>query len=213
MSVSAAKELCNSLREFLSSCKRELRTLVRDQPRCGQPDASRCTRNNSDLIPHIHKPDSTPFTVETPDLVVSNNDARTPPFIRLDIYDEGSIHADVVGGRESIGLTATTAPRPVVRGFRWWKRRARGAVAKAEHHPMAKSNPVNETRFANPVEPAKRQSRANVKEARRTAKAQKRRTRSKDAIGGRNGTRPPSGKTDQTADLPRPARSPERCND
>ena len=37
------------------------------------------------------------------------------------------------------------------RGFRWWKGRAWGAVAQAEHHPMAKSNPVNETRRARMV--------------------------------------------------------------
>ena len=38
------------------------------------------------------------------------------------------------------------------RGFRWWKHRAWGAVAQAEDHPMAKSNPVDETRIADPVE-------------------------------------------------------------
>src|SRR6476660_7817840 len=59
------------------------------------------------------------------------------------------------------------------RGFRWWKGRARGAVAQAEHHPMAKSNPVNETRIADPVEPAKRQPRANVKKAGGATKATK----------------------------------------
>ena len=80
------------------------------------------------------------------------------------------------------------------RGFRWWKHRAWGAVAQAEHHPMAKSNSVDETRIADLVQPAKPQSRANVKKARRTAKAQKRRTRSKGAVGTRSGTRPASGK-------------------
>ena len=80
------------------------------------------------------------------------------------------------------------------RGFRWWKHRAWGAVAQAEHHPMAKSNPVDETRIADPVEPAKPQRRANVKKARRTAKAQKRGTRRKGAVGSRNGTKPASGK-------------------
>ena len=44
-----------------------------------------------------------------------------------------------------------------LRGFRWWKHRAWGAVAQAEHHPMAKSNPVDETRIADPVERTKRQ--------------------------------------------------------
>ena len=59
---------------------------------------------------------------------------------------------------------------------------------------MAKSNPVDETRIADPVEPTKPQPRANVKKARRTAKAQKRRTRRKGAVGSRNGTKPASGK-------------------
>ena len=75
-----------------------------------------------------------------------------------------------------------------LRGFRWWRHRAWGAVAQAEHHPMAKSNPVDETRIADPVESAKPQSRPNVK------KAQTRRTRSKGAVGSRNGTKPASGK-------------------
>ena len=77
-----------------------------------------------------------------------------------------------------------------LRGFGWWKRRAWGAVAQAEHHPMAKSNPVDETRIADPVEPAKRQPRANAKKAGGTTKAPKRRTRRKGAIGSRNGTKP-----------------------
>jgi hypothetical protein len=59
---------------------------------------------------------------------------------------------------------------------------------------MAKSNPVNDTRIADPVERAKHKSRANVKKAPRTAKAQKRRTRSKGAVGSRSGTKPVSGK-------------------
>jgi len=69
-----------------------------------------------------------------------------------------------------------------------------GRVAQAEHHPMAKSNPVDETRIADPVEPAKPQPRATVKKAGRTAKAQKRRTCKKGAVGSRNGTKPASGK-------------------
>jgi hypothetical protein len=59
---------------------------------------------------------------------------------------------------------------------------------------MAKSNPVEETRIADPVGPAKSQSRPNVKKTRRTAKAQKRRTRSRSAVGSRNGTKRASGK-------------------
>jgi hypothetical protein len=59
---------------------------------------------------------------------------------------------------------------------------------------MSKSNSVDETRIADPVEPANPQSRANVKKASRTAKAQKRRTRSKGASGSRKGTKPASGK-------------------
>jgi Protein of unknown function (DUF3489) len=74
-----------------------------------------------------------------------------------------------------------------LRGFGWWKHRAWGAVAQAEHHPMSKSNPVDETRIADPVEPAKRQPRANVRKARKLAKTLKGRTR-KGAV--RNGTKP-----------------------
>ena len=81
-----------------------------------------------------------------------------------------------------------------LRGFGWWKHRAWGAVAQAEHHPMAKSNPVDHTRIADPVQPAKRQPRPNVKKARRTAKAQKRRTLREGAVGARNGTKPAAGK-------------------
>ena len=83
---------------------------------------------------------------------------------------------------------AQVAGLQVVEGRAW------GAVAQAEHHPMAKSNPVNETRIADPVEPAKRQPRATVKKAGGAAKAQKRRTRRKGAVGSRNGTKPASGK-------------------
>jgi predicted Zn-dependent protease len=57
---------------------------------------------------------------------------------------------------------------------------------------MTKSHPVDETRIADPVEPAKHQPRANVKKARKLAKAQRRRTRRKGAV--RNGTKPASGK-------------------
>jgi hypothetical protein len=59
---------------------------------------------------------------------------------------------------------------------------------------MAKSNPVDEIRIADPVEPAKPQPRATVKKAGRTAKAQKLRTRKKGAVGSSNGTRPAAGK-------------------
>ena len=62
---------------------------------------------------------------------------------------------------------------------------------------MAKSNPVDETRIAeiaDPVDPAKPRSRPNVKKARRTATAEKRRARSKEAVSSRSGTKPASGK-------------------
>ena len=59
---------------------------------------------------------------------------------------------------------------------------------------MAKSNPVDETRIADPAEQAKPQRRANVKKARRIATARKRGTRNKDTVGSRNGTKPASGK-------------------
>jgi len=59
---------------------------------------------------------------------------------------------------------------------------------------MAKSNPVDETRIADPVEPAKPRSHLDVKRAHRTAKAQKRQTRSKGAVGRGDGTKPAGGK-------------------
>lgn len=59
---------------------------------------------------------------------------------------------------------------------------------------MAKSNAVDERRIADPVEPTKRQPRATARKAGVTAKAQKRQTRSKGAVGSRNGTKPASGK-------------------
>jgi hypothetical protein len=59
---------------------------------------------------------------------------------------------------------------------------------------MAKSNSVDKMRVADPVELAKRQSRPDVKRARKTAKAQKCRTRSKGTVGSRDGTKPASGK-------------------
>jgi hypothetical protein len=59
---------------------------------------------------------------------------------------------------------------------------------------MPKSTSADETRTADPVELAKRQRRSNVKRAAGTAKAQKRRTRSKGAVGSRNGTKPAVGK-------------------
>jgi hypothetical protein len=59
---------------------------------------------------------------------------------------------------------------------------------------MAKSNPVDETRIADPVEPAKPQPRASVRRARKLAKEQKRRTHRKGAVGSRDGTKPATGK-------------------
>ena len=85
-------------------------------------------------------------------------------------------------------------PSAQLRGFRWWKHRAWGAVAQAEHHPMAKSNPVDETRIADPVERTKRQRRSNAKKAAGTAKAPKQQRRRKSAVGSRNGTKPASGR-------------------
>ena len=59
---------------------------------------------------------------------------------------------------------------------------------------MTKSNFIDETRTADPAEPAKQRSRPDVKKARRTAKALKRQPRAKGAVGSRNGTKPASGK-------------------
>jgi Protein of unknown function (DUF3489) len=58
---------------------------------------------------------------------------------------------------------------------------------------MAKSNPVDETRIADPVEPAKRQRHSNAKKAAGTAKVPKQQRRRKSAVGSRNGT-PASGR-------------------
>jgi len=57
---------------------------------------------------------------------------------------------------------------------------------------MAKSNSVDETRIADPVEPAKRQRRSNAKKAAGTAKAPKQQRRKKSTVGSRNGTKPAS---------------------
>ena len=59
---------------------------------------------------------------------------------------------------------------------------------------MAKSNPVDETRIADPVERTKRQRHSNAKKAAGTAKAPKQQRRRKSAIGSRNGTKPASGR-------------------
>ena len=59
---------------------------------------------------------------------------------------------------------------------------------------MAKSNPVDETRIADPVERTKRQRRSNAEKATGTAKAPKQQRRRKSAIGSRNGTKPASGR-------------------
>jgi hypothetical protein len=57
---------------------------------------------------------------------------------------------------------------------------------------MTKSNPIDETRTADPAEPAKRQRRTNAKRADGTPKAPKRQPCSKGAVGSRNGTKPVS---------------------
>ena len=59
---------------------------------------------------------------------------------------------------------------------------------------MAKSNSVDETRIADPVERTKRQRRSNAEKAAGTAKAPKQQRRRKSAVGSRNGTKPASGK-------------------
>jgi hypothetical protein len=63
-----------------------------------------------------------------------------------------------------------------------------------EHHPMAKSNFVDETRTADSAEPAKRQRRANTKKTDGTPKTPKRQPRSKGAVSTRSGTKSASGK-------------------
>ena len=75
-------------------------------------------------------------------------DSRT---FGLDFYGEGSVHAGVVGCVESIAPTAESAS-PQWRGFGWWVRRAWGAAAQPENHPMARSYPVDETKIADASE-------------------------------------------------------------
>jgi predicted Zn-dependent protease len=57
---------------------------------------------------------------------------------------------------------------------------------------MAKSNPVDETRIADPVERTKRLRHSNAKKAAGTAKVPKQQRRRKSAVGSRNGTKPAS---------------------
>ena len=60
---------------------------------------------------------------------------------------------------------------------------------------MAKSNPVDETRIADPVEPDQAPAPLRMRRRRRgTAKAPKQQLRRKGAVGSRNGTKPASGK-------------------
>jgi hypothetical protein len=58
-----------------------------------------------------------------------------------------------------------------------------------EDHPMPKSNPVDETRIADAVEPTKRQQRSHAKKAGRTTKA-RRDARRKGAVASRTRTKP-----------------------
>jgi hypothetical protein len=55
---------------------------------------------------------------------------------------------------------------------------------------MAKSNSVDETRIADPVEPTKRQQRSHAKKAGKRTKAPKRQARRKGAVGTRSRTQP-----------------------
>jgi hypothetical protein len=113
--------------------------------------------------------------------------------IQLDFYGEGSAHADVVGGLDGIAPTAERAPR--LSAGLWVvgaSRMRRGA--QVEDHPMTKSNPVDETRIADPVERAKRQRHSNAKKVAGTAKAPKQRRRRNSAVGSRKGTKAANGR-------------------
>jgi Protein of unknown function (DUF3489) len=60
-----------------------------------------------------------------------------------------------------------------------------------EDHPMPKSNPVDETRIADAVEPTKRQQRSHAKKAGRTTKARpKRQAPRKGAVASRTRRKP-----------------------
>jgi hypothetical protein len=66
---------------------------------------------------------------------------------------------------------------------------------------MSKPDPVDETRSADAVERTNRQRRLNAKERSKTAKAPKRQTRGKDAVGSRRRAKPRATKTKQQACL------------
>ena len=74
---------------------------------------------------------------------------------------------------------------------------------------MAKSNPVDETRIADPVEQTKRQRHSNVKKAAGIAKVPKQEECRRQSQRYQTCKR----QAEQKADMPRPARSPGRCND
>ena len=78
----------------------------------------------------------------------------------MDFYDEGSVHADVVGGLEGHGANGRELLASMA-GFGWWEPRASGADAHMEDHPMPKSNP--EMRIVDEAEPTERQQRSRAK--------------------------------------------------
>ena len=78
---------------------------------------------------------------------------------------------------------------------------------------MAKSNPVDETRIADPVERTKRQRRSNAKKAARNSEGAETATPQEECRRQSQRYQTCKRQTEQTADMPRPARSPGRCND
>jgi hypothetical protein len=59
-----------------------------------------------------------------------------------------------------------------------------------EDHPMPKSNPVDETRIADAVEPTKRQQRSHAKKAGRTTNARPKRQARRKGTASRSRTKP-----------------------
>jgi len=82
-----------------------------------------------------------------------------------------------------------------MRGFGWWERRAWGAVAQLEDHPMAKSHSVDEPRSAD----ERTKSQRRLKATRRSikAKAPKRQTRNKSPVCSRSRVNTAAAKTKQ----------------
>ena len=114
-------------------------------------------------------------------------------FHSTNFYDEGSVHADVVGGRERIGANDRDSASPKC-GALGGGSAAHGARSRKRSTTRWLNLTLLTTKESRTRSRAKRQPRVKLKKARRTAKAQKRRTHRNGAVGSRDGTKPESGK-------------------